>query len=368
MADSEIAVIGGGLVGMAVAYGLVRRGHRVAVYDEGDVAFRASRGNFGLVWLQGKGASMPDYARWSRLSASLWPTLADELRTMTNVNVELHQPGGLDFCLSEAEAESSVARLEGLKIALNGDYPYEYLGANALKEIAPEVGPGVVGATYFAEDGHVNPLYLLRALHAGFALHGGKLVNGASVSRIEPVADGFDIHAAGVERAGKVVLCAGLANAWLGPMIGLDVPVRPVRGQVLITERLKAQLSLPSVQIRQVAEGAIQIGDSKEEVGFDDRTNSAVISRIARRAVHIYPFLEHVNMVRAWSALRVMSEDGYPVYERSLACPGAAVVTCHSGVTLAAAHALELAPWLISDDRLPAVKAFTLSRFAHAKN
>jgi glycine/D-amino acid oxidase-like deaminating enzyme len=84
--------------------------------------------------------------------------------------------------------------------------------------------------------------------------------------------------------------------------------------------------------------------------------------------VHIYPFLEHVNMVRAWSALRVMSEDGYPVYERSLACPGAAVVTCHSGVTLAAAHALELAPWLISDDRLPAVKAFTLSRFAHAKN
>ena len=66
MTETEIAVIGGGLVGMAVAYGLQRRCRQVTVFDEGDVAFRASRGNFGLVWVQGKGATLPDYARCHR--------------------------------------------------------------------------------------------------------------------------------------------------------------------------------------------------------------------------------------------------------------------------------------------------------------
>lgn len=361
--DTDFAVVGGGLVGMAVAWGLLRAGRSVTVCDEGDVAFRASRGNFGLVWTQGKGATLPDYSRWSRRSASLWPALADELRDLTGHDTELSQPGGLDFCLSEAEAEATVARLEGLRTAMDGDYPYEYLGANALRELVPEVGPGVVGATWFPEDGHVNPLYLLRSLIDAFVLRGGQLLNGAPVDTIEPNAGGFTVSAGRrVVGAGQVVLAAGLGNARLGPMVGLDVPVRPVRGQVLITERVQTRLKLPSVQIRQVGEGAIQIGDSKEEVGLDDGTDGNVIAAIARRAVHIYPFLEHVRTVRAWSALRVMSPDGYPVYERSAAHPGASVVTCHSGVTLAAAHALELAPWIAGDRELPLVRAFSSER------
>ena len=101
------------------------------------------------------------------------------------------------------------------------------------------------------------------------------------------------------------------------------------------------------MQIRQVGEGAVQIGDSNERVGFDDSTRPDVVASIAKRAVAIYPFLERVRMVRSWAALRVMSEDGYPIYDRSVVFPGAAVASCHSGVTLAAAHALELAPWLL---------------------
>ena len=93
MADSQYAVIGGGLVGMAIAHGLVSRGLEVIVFDEADVAFRASRGNFGLVWVQGKGQGMPDYARWSRLSAELWPGFAEELGSTTGVGLELDQPG-----------------------------------------------------------------------------------------------------------------------------------------------------------------------------------------------------------------------------------------------------------------------------------
>ena len=62
----DVLVLGGGLVGSAVAYGLAREGARVTVLDEDDGGFRASRGNFGLVWIQGKGYGLSPYARWSR--------------------------------------------------------------------------------------------------------------------------------------------------------------------------------------------------------------------------------------------------------------------------------------------------------------
>ncbi len=363
MPETEIAVIGGGLVGMAVGYGLQRQGRRVTVFDEGDVAFRASRGNFGLVWVQGKGATLPDYARWTRLSAKLWPELERELRDETGIAVELSQPGGLDFCLSETEAEENVARLNGLKAALGGDYPFEYLGHNTLKAMVPEIGPSVVGATYCPEDGHLNPLYLLRALHQGFQRAGGTLENGGPVCAIDHLSPGFRISNGSDWRAEKVVLCAGLGNARLAPMVGLDAPVEPNRGQVIVCERVKPFLKYPSVQIRQVGEGAVQIGDSKEDVGFDDGTKPQVTAAIARRAVKIYPLLEHVRMVRTWGALRVMSPDGYPIYDRSRSCPGASLVTCHSGVTLAAAHVFELARWIADGEQPPHVETFSAGRF-----
>ena len=65
----DAIVIGGGLVGSAIAYGLAREGLKPALIDEGDVAFRASRGNFGLVWVQSKGLGAPHYQRWTRLSS-----------------------------------------------------------------------------------------------------------------------------------------------------------------------------------------------------------------------------------------------------------------------------------------------------------
>ncbi len=363
MKETEFAVIGGGLVGMAIAYGLQRRGRQVSVFDEADRAFRASRGNFGLIWVQGKGAHLPDYARWTRLSARLWPDLERELKEETGIDLELAQPGGLDICLSEAEAETTVQRLKDLRAALDGDYPFEFLDHGPLSAMVPEIGASVIGATYCPEDGHTNPLYLLRALHQAFQNRGGRLVNGGHVEQIERRADGFTLAGVGSDwHAGRVVLCAGLGNAALAPLVGLRAPVRPNRGQVIVTERLDHVFKYPSVQIRQVAEGAVQIGDSKEDVGFDDGTNPRVVSKIARRAIRAYPLLEHVRMVRSWGALRVMSPDGHPIYEESRDCPGAFLVTCHSGVTLAAVHTLVLAAWIAGESPPARLESFSADR------
>ncbi|HEX3537818.1 MAG TPA: FAD-dependent oxidoreductase, partial [Stellaceae bacterium] len=99
MKTFDAIVIGGGLVGSAIAYGLAHAGLRPALIDEGDVAYRASRGNFGLVWVQSKGLGAPHYQRWTRRSAEEWPHLAAELGERTGISVGLQQPGGLQLCL-----------------------------------------------------------------------------------------------------------------------------------------------------------------------------------------------------------------------------------------------------------------------------
>ena len=362
--ETEFAVVGGGLVGMAVAYGLQRLGRQVTVLDEGDVAFRASRGNFGLVWVQGKGAQLPDYSRWTQISAAAWPELGDELKRQSQIDVELSQPGGFFVALSDAEIENHSSKLAGLRDELATDYPFEVLGHNALRQELPAIGPKVVGGIYSPMDGHANPLYLLRALTKAFRNAGGRFLNGGKVDKIEPTAGGFQVQAGSTfVRSEKVVLCAGLGNKTLAPMVGLSSPVEPQRGQVIICERVANFLNHPTLTVRQVGEGAVQIGDSKEDAGFDDSTTQPTLAAIAQRAVAIFPVLDGLRVVRTWAALRVMSPDSCPVYDQSDEHPGAFVVNCHSGVTLAGAHALHLAPWIAGGPAPDPIAALSAGRF-----
>ena len=118
----------------------------------------------------------------------------------------------------------------------------------------------------------------------------------------------------------------------------MHLPVSPVKGQILITQRAaEGTLTYASPQLRQTAEGTIQIGGSHEHVGLDDCSSLEVIQRIAADAVAVMPDLAHLQLVRSWGALREMSPDGAPVYQRSDKYKGAFGVCCHSGVIVAAA-------------------------------
>lgn len=361
--QSEVIVVGGGLVGMAVAYGLARSGVDVRVLDQGDDAFRASRGNFGLVWVQGKGHDLPDYARWTGSSATRWPAFAQALLADSGVDVQLRQPGGFHMCFSDQELLERESRLRTLQAAL-GDYPFEMLDAADLKARLPLIGPAVVGASYTPRDGHVNPLKLLRALHTAVQAKGAVVRSGVQVERIESTPGEFCVTTAqGRFVAPRIVLAAGLGNPALARQVGLHAPVTPNRGQVLISERVRPFLEYPTINVRQTDEGTVQLGDSMEEVGFDDSTSTEVLAAIARRGVATFPLLRDVRLVRAWGALRVLSPDGFPIYQHSTTHPGAFVVTCHSGVTLAAAHALRLAPWVLGGARPSELQAFSGERF-----
>jgi glycine/D-amino acid oxidase-like deaminating enzyme len=366
MAEPDVTVIGGGLVGSSIALGLARLGARVLVLDEGDRALRASRANFALVWVQSKGLGMALYSAWSKGSSERWPELAALLRETTGVDVALDQPGGFALCLSDIEMAARIDGMRRLQAQPGApQYPYEVLDHEGTRRMLPQIGPDVVGSIYCPLDGHVNSLRLFRALHLALDTLGAAYRPDAPVETIEPRDGGFRITGAwGEVRSARVVLAAGLGNARLAPMVGLHAPVVPSKGQIIITEKAAPFLRHPMGTIRQTDEGGVMVGDSQEDLGFDTVVTNPVISVMAERAVRSFPLLRGLNVVRTWSALRVMSPDGFPIYEQSARHPGAFVATCHSGVTLAAAHALTLAPH-IQDGALPASLSCFDSRRLH---
>jgi len=343
--NCDAIVVGGGLVGSAIAYGLAREGMRPVVLDEGDVALRASRGNFGLVWVQSKGLGNPAYQRWSRASSELWLDLAAHLQEETGIAVGHHRSGGLSLCLNAEEFSSRERMMSEMHAQMGADgFEYRMLDAGEVKELLPGIGPAVVGGSWSPYDGHASPLYTLRALHAALAARGGRYVGEAKVQALEAAPNRFRARTAHERyEAPVLILAAGLGNATLAPQAGLQIPVHPVRGQILVTERIAPLLRMPTIILRQTDEGSIMIGESREEGRTDDLSGMEVVQRLAARAVATFPVLAGTRIVRTWAALRVMSPDGYPIYEQSASCPGAFAATCHSGVTLAAVHALRYA-------------------------
>src|SRR5918998_3063043 len=143
----EVAVVGGGLVGAAIARGLAGRGLRTAILDEGDVAHRASRGNFALVWVQSKGLGMARYGAWTRLSSDAWADFAEELRAETGTDVAHQRPGGFSLALSEAELERRQAALVRMHNQQGWiPYRFEVLDREAVRREFPDIGPDVAGA------------------------------------------------------------------------------------------------------------------------------------------------------------------------------------------------------------------------------
>jgi len=369
--DYDVAVVGGGLLGSAIAWGLGRLGKTVVVLDEGDIAKRASRANFALVWVQSKGLGMPAYTGWTVRASEAWGRLAAELKEQTGLDVALQQNGGFHLTLGDDEfgqRSDLVTRMHNQTGA--ADYRMEMLSASSVKKMLPLIGPEVSGGSFCPLDGHVNSLRTFRAFHTGMKLFGVDYFPEQPVSAI--VSDGGEFRLStpqGEVRADRIVLAAGNANQTLAPMVGLSAPMGPTRGQIVVTERTMPFLPHPLTTLRQTDEGTVMIGDSREEQLDDRALNHAVSAVMADRAQRTFPHLARLNVVRTWAGIRVMPQDGFPIYDHSESAPGAFVACCHSGVTLASNHAFEIARMVAAGALEPdLVGAFTARRFGVAGN
>lgn len=362
-AGFDFVVLGGGIIGCSVAWGAAGAGARVAVVDGGDETFRASVGNFGLLWTQGKGANAPAYAKLTRDSARLWPDFARELIAATGVDFDFRQEGGTQFILDEAIAERHRANLAKPGEAKD-EFDLEFIPADALRDRLPMIGPAVRGATYCRRDGAVNPLLLLKALRHGLLTKGVTFFQGKVAETLRKEQTGCTvIMRDGEIRADRVLLSAGLENRPLGEKAGIDVALFPQRGQLLVTERTTPFLPVLNSSIRQTAEGTVLIGATQEDAGFDKSVDVGSLKKLAERAVMIYPHIGQLRLVRSWACLRIMTPDGLPIYAQSQTMPGVFVATAHSGITLGAINAKQFAPALLRGEIPDAFSMFRPDRF-----
>jgi glycine/D-amino acid oxidase-like deaminating enzyme len=291
---------------------------------------------------------MAPYAGWTVRSSNAWGGFAELLREETGLDVAFQRPGGFHLALSQRELEAratAVKRLHNQPGIV--EYKTEILDRTEVAKMLPDIGPEVVGGSYCPLDGHVNSLRLLRTLHAALKARGAVYKPNHTVTGITHQNGEFHLRTSGgLVVASKVALAAGNANMKLAPMVGLEAPMRPERGQIVVTERLRPFLRHPVVTVRQTDEGTVMIGDSKEDTADPSGLTLGIAATEAKRAVRMFPLLARANVVRTWSAIRVMTEDGFPIYDESPLQPGAFVLCCHSGVTLAANHALSIAPMI----------------------
>ena len=159
--NAEVVVVGGGVIGVSLAYGMVKKGAKVILIDKVDNRLTASRGNFGLVWFQGKGKGMPRYVEWCIEAIERWPEFAENLETETGFNLNYEKTGGLEICLGEEEHQERVNFIEEMsRASRSGRYDCEMISRKELQGMLPKIklGKEVSGASFCSHDGCVNPL------------------------------------------------------------------------------------------------------------------------------------------------------------------------------------------------------------------
>lgn len=368
--EADVLIVGGGVVGASIAYGLAAEGARVGILDAEDSDFSASRGNFGMISISNKGFNNLAYFRLSYASSRLWPEFADTLREQTGIDPAFDLKGKIYLSVGDAEFAAHAEKVAEYARRVGADYRHDILNRADLQQMLGNVrlGERVAGGSFSPLDGLAEPLRLYSGLINAIRRHGGWILRDHRVGRIQHQGGMFTAHGQwGSLSAPRLVIAAGLGTPDLASQVGISVKVRPQRGQMMVTERVEQSFPYPiSGLLRQNPEGTIMIGVSTEEVGYDDRTTVSVLKSLARKAVERLPALRSVQINRCWAALRPRTEDGYPVYQESREYPGAFVITCHSGITLAALHKRLLPKWILGGRKDALLEPFGLGRLQNA--
>ncbi|OGO31441.1 MAG: hypothetical protein A2136_10135 [Chloroflexi bacterium RBG_16_54_11] len=331
--DSQVIVIGAGVIGCSVAYHLARRGTTVTVIEANGVATGTSSATLGLVWVQRKAPA--EYMELNLLSSMLHKKLVETY----DEDVELNQPGGLSTYIDEA------AYLKQLSIAekLNADSPNhktEVLSATQARQVEPDLSTDVIGALFSPYDGEINPMKLAFNLARNSRKLGVKFLTQCTMNQIlsnDSGVLGVDTST-GVIRAGIVVVAAGVNTSRLIEPLCIMMPMVFERGQVLVTEPVRRVLTYPTGISRQTARGNILLGTTYEANCVERLTTAQAARKIVNDSIRRYPVLKDMQIIRHFAGIRPLPIDGLPYLGAVNRVPGLFVATSHSGITLAPVH------------------------------
>lgn len=311
-AGASVIVVGGGVTGLSAAFWLAEAGIDALVIEKGIVGWEASGRNGG-------GCShhhSPLFAEEQRL----WPLMDELLGHPTEF-----QPDRIRIALNEKQLtlySRAVANARGQ------GFTVDELDAKQVRDLVPLAGDNVYAGHYYRFGGHANPHRTVQAYAWAFQARGGRLLQHTVVTgfrqeggRVVAVETGE-----GTFGCDQMVLAAGPQTARLAAMLGIDVPMRVARAEMIVTEPLPLMpiggIDGNGLYGRQTLRGNLAYGGGPhewldmEELPGDQRPSSPLMQSIAKRVAELLPKAAHAKVIRSWAGLIENTPDGRPVIDR----------------------------------------------------
>ena len=410
----DVAIVGGGVIGVATADLLAARGARVVLLERGEVASGASYGNAG--WISpSHGTPLPapgvigQALRWlldpespfyvkPRLDLALARWLLGFLRASTAARARATLRANRELILASLERYAKLAGegLEfgfaphGLVVACESDdglakarHELELIRANGgegaplsadeLRARVPRVAASLRGGVWFPQDAHLDPARLVRGLAARAAARGASIATGQEVLGFE--LDGRRIArivaTRGDFRADQVVLAAGAWSPALATQLGLRIPVQAAKGYSVLVRRpadfadVPVLLSEAKVAVTPLGD-ALRFAGTLELAGVDLSVNARRVGAILRAVDRFIPGLRAGERLETWRGLRPLTPDDRPILGRPRALANLIVATGHgmSGISMGPISAQLVAELCAGEPPSLPLDPFAPDRFA----
>jgi sarcosine oxidase subunit beta len=358
MTSTDVVVVGGGAIGSSVAYYLSKENMKVTLLERRELASEASGANIGGFCIQLETGTVMNLARES---ARMYRTLGPELE----YDFELEPTGS--YILMDKEDQWPVLEENAKRLWRQHAVKVDLLSGKELAEIDPDLAPDIPGASRSSEDFILNPAKVVFGFAEAARRLGAQINTFTQVEKI-CVENGkvkSVITNRGEIETRSLVVAAGAWSPYIGRMLKLRIPVKPRRGQILVTDPCplgkirymidvdylvtahnpEAVKTAPDPRIRlgvssvlsQPESGNWLMGSSRDFPGYDKRTTIETLTFIARRAIRFLPKLRYANIIRTFAGLRPFSEDGLLIIGKVDEIEGVVLATGHQGEGIALA-------------------------------
>lgn len=356
--QTDVIVIGGGVIGGSIAYHLAKRGRRVTLLERERIGSGASGAAAGMLGAQSEMREAGPLFDLARRSRAMFPRLAEELRDLTGIDIGLVQKGLLKVALTPKQAEGCRRMIAFQREA--GETA-EWLTRKEAEELEPGLTGPMEGAMRIPGDGQVSAPELAAAYSQAAAMLGADVREGVSVHTLRLERG----RVTGVETDGgtlsceQVVVAAGIDGNRLLEQAGLKVDVYPVKGECfsVLTPRPLLSCTVFSEGCYLVPKrgGRLVVGATMIERAYDRKVSVAGLAGLMAKAAGLVPAIAGAQWETAWAGLRPQTPDGLPYLGAAAGCEGLFAAAGHyrNGVLLSPATGLLLAEQMISGGGLP---------------
>ncbi|WP_434655588.1 glycine oxidase ThiO [Pseudomonas sp. R3-56] len=309
--QQQVVIVGGGVIGLLTAFNLASEGQRVVLLDRSGLGQESSWAGGGIVSPLYPWRYSPAVTALAHWSQDFYPQLGESLFAATGIDPQVHITGLYWLDLDDQAEALAWAEREGR--------PLRAVDISAVHDAVPVLGSGFSRAIHMADVANVRNPRLVKSLKAALqtmpnvTLHehcevSGFIRDGERVSGVR--------SSAGEIRGDQVVLAAG---AWSGELLGtlgLELPVEPVKGQMILYKCASDFLSSMVLAKGRYAiprrDGHILIGSTLEHEGFDKTPTDSALESLKASALELIPALADAELVGHWAGLRPGSPEGIP--------------------------------------------------------